>query len=835
MKKLAKSLIFVLFMSSIIIPVLPVVAAPKTSQPLVYRSSSAAAIVSGNWDPVVTDGYNILGSYFYAACEYPMSGYADYWAGLKGKTKEEEWYPQLVTNWTTTYRTTVGTNSYGFNNTGGRESIEFELRDGVTFHDGSAWNATVFKWNIDRHYLINANLTGNANGIFDQRNTANIWDPYGEWLPYFTPTWNLSEYEFEWAHYYVGDPANPANKRQNPMPIYYQWVWNGTAFVNTTMYSTPYAQIPMVRWVEITQQPTATEAGRVKVHWNSWNSYGMEGAVWVPQISYDAYHEDYTDTGIYGYDNDAPGAPAAGHFIGTGPWVYDFHDELADRGRMTKNMDWWNRSAVEADGLFDAEVYELVQFAPGDLGRDARNIALLAHEIDYAYDSMTMPIDYDAVMADPNINYEEDYVSEYQTQITLNSINETWWSGGRAKEFWYWDGGGWVNTWNYSWTPADGQIYGFDGLDLSNITAWYGNEKGFEPPDANGGGRVMGIPRALRKALNYAFDHDTLINVDLNGRAVRGGGVVGVANVFYNASVPLPGYNLTYAREVLLTQNGIDPYSLTQEWWPINYTALLAARGLDENSTDAQWQNIADTNPIDTLNFYWDDAHQDLADTFERACNNLGVALVQDADNKMPQGKIIWDTVGSYWSLNFDGESSIWSASAWPMDYHMPMTIPEGWIAANYADPDRGTWRTAYTPTGSSPAYWPTWNFGFNYDSEIDEWIGYMYNSEPHRKKEYIGKIANKEQNELYSMIWTYQTKGGWALWGDWEVGYRATARDGRSAPFWGGVSIAFLNYDPLTPVYPLIPGAPLIMTLTATAVSMVGIIFILMRKKKLR
>ncbi|MHA2269722.1 MAG: hypothetical protein ACXAB8_18160, partial [Promethearchaeota archaeon] len=237
-----------------------------------------------------------------------------------------------------------------------------------------------------------------------------------------------------------------------------------------------------------------------------------------------------------------------------------------------------------------------------------------------------MPIDYDAVMADPNINYEEDYVSEYQTQITLNSINETWWSGGVAKEFTGWFGEMAPGTWNYStndimydWGPGN-QYY---GLDLSNITAWYGNEKGFEPPDANGGGRVMGIPRALRKALNYAFDHDTLINVDLNGRAVRGGGVVGVANVFYNASVPIPGYNLTYAREVLLAQNGTDDHSLTQPWWPINYTALLAARGLDENSTDAQWQNIADTNPIDTLNFYWDDAHQDLADTFERACNNL--------------------------------------------------------------------------------------------------------------------------------------------------------------------------------------------------------------------
>ena len=178
----------------------------------------------------------------------------------------------------------------------------------------------------------------------------------------------------------------------------------------------------------------------------------------------------YTETGIYGYDNDDPGPD---HFIGTGPWIYVEHDELADRGHMIKNENYWNKTALEAEGWFDATRFEVVQFAPGDLGKDARNIALLTHEIDYAYDSMTMPLDYDAVMVNPNINYFEDYVSEYQTQITLNCINETWWSGGVAKEFTGWFGEWPAGLWNYStndnlynWGP--GAVY--DGLDLSNIT-----------------------------------------------------------------------------------------------------------------------------------------------------------------------------------------------------------------------------------------------------------------------------------------------------------------------------------------------------------------------------
>ena len=815
MKKFSKTTIFILFITSIIIPVLPAITVNAQTDPIVFRTSSAAGIVSGNWDPAVTDGYNILGTYFYAACEFPQSGWANYWGGLKGKTKEEEWWPVLATSLVTTWQPENYTNTLGFNNTGGRKAIEFTLREGVKFHDGSDWNATVFKWNIDRLYLISGNLTGNANGIFDQRNTANWWDPPSDWDRFYSgdksiypEAFNLSEYHDVWGHYYIGDPANPANKIQNPIPM-----------IGSNVY-TVYSQIPMVRWVEITESKQS--GGKVKVHWNSWNSYGMEGGVWTPQISMQAYAEDYTDTGIYGYDNDDPGPD---HFIGTGPWIYVEHDELADRGHMIKNENYWNKTALEAEGWFDVDRYEIVQFAPGDMGKEARNIALLSHEIDYAYDSMTMPIDYDAVMASTNINYYEDYVSEYQTQITLNCINETWWSGGVAKEFnsWGWEPYG---KWNYS--TSDLILGAYPGIDVSNITAWYGNELG----------KPAGIPRVMREALTYAFDHDTLINVDLNGRAVRGGGVVGVANIFYNASIPLPGYNLTYAREVLLEHDGTDDFSLTQPWWPINFSARLEARGIDEFSTDAEWQDIADHtsgnyDPILLLNFYWDDAHQDLADTFERAANNLGVALVQDADNKMPQGKIIWDTVGSYWSLNFDGESSIWSASAWPMDYHMPMTIPEGWIAANYGDPDRGTWRAGYYPTGGSPAYWPTWNFGFSYDTDIDTWIGYMYMSEPHRKKEYIGKIANKLQNEIFPMLYTYQTKGGEAMWANWDT-FWVLDRDDRQAGFWGGISVHFLSYTPGTE-YPQIPGVPLLITLTVSAVSMLGIIYIVMRKRKLR
>ena len=829
MKKLSKYLAFFLLISSIIMPVLPAIAGPVTAAPITYRSSTSAQIVTGNWDPTSTDGYNILMTYRGYALEFPMSGYADYWGGLRpGIPKEDEWWPILATSWTTTYW--VGSNnSLLFNNSGGREAIEFTLRDGVKFHDGSDWNASVMKWNIDRQYLITGNLTGNANGIYDQRNTANIWDSESEWSKYYDANWNLSEYEIparnypgnlpqvgDYGHYYIGDPAIPANKIFNPTP------YGGyDAAAGNFIHFAPFGQLPMVRWVEIIDPtgPDGHSGGTVKVHWNSYNTYGMEGGVWTQMMSMAAYEADHTETGIYGYAN-------GNDLIGTGPYKFVEHDELADRGVMVKFEDYWNKTALEADGWYDVERYELAQFAPGDLGKDARNAALLTHEIDYAYDSMTMPIDYAAVMADPNINYFEDYVSEYQTQITLNSINETWWSGGVAKEYWYWNGVFMeLGTWNYSVTNVTGYDgpYGWPSLDLRELNDWYPNENG----------KPSGIPIALREALTYAFDYDTLITVDLNNRAVRGTGLVGAANIFKNDSINLPTMNLTHARLALLNQNGIDDRSLTQPWWLINYTQLLSDASLTIGSTDAQWKAVAASTPIFTINFYWDEQHQELADQFELACNLLGGTIVQDADNKVPAGTSVWShAVSSYWTKNLDGVSSIWSASAWVMDYHMPMTIPEGWIAANYGDPDRGSWRTEYWPTGASPGYWPTWNFGFSYDTEIDNWLAIMYMSEPNRKKEYIGKIANKEQNELFPMIYAYQTKGGEAVWANWDTWW-VLDRDDRPAGHWGGISAQFLSYTPGAGDFPLIPGTPLLLTLGFSTAAMLGIIYSVMRKKK--
>ena len=790
MKKLSRNLAFLLLITSMILPILPVIIVAQDDEPIVYRI--AASALPGDWDPAITDAYNVIyGSYFFSACEYDCGGNADFYGGVY-KPLVDEWKPIIATSWTMENWPSEN-NSLGFYNSGGNKAMTLTLREGVKFHDGSDWNATVFKWNIDRMYLITGNLTGNG----DTRNQVTFWDEIDPWEPYFTESWNFSALNApdatiepiwvppdvtKYAGYYIGNEATYPGVTAvdgwvyNPNP-YGGWDPIALNFINYA----PYDKYPLIRYVEIIDN--ATSGGTVKVHYNSWNSYGMEGALYTPKISYQAYHKNYTGRGIYGYENgvkDAKNPTIVDHMIGTGPYIYVEHDQTASPagGYMIKNENYWNKTALEAEGWFDVDIREVVNFPTGEFGRDAQNTALLTHAIDYCYDSMYMPVDYKAVMKNKNIDYIEDDPSNFKTQITLNCINESWWIS--------------MEGWRTNTGPTE-----------------YPSDK--EP--------AGGIPRALREAMTHAFDYDLMIDTVLDGRAVRGGGVVSIASIYYNASVPLPGYDLAEARNILLTTE-TDAHTLTYTQDIYNFSKLCADRSLTASSTDAQWENIAVHDPIFTLDFYWDSAHEDFKSVLQSSLKKIGVALKDKtgATNRVPT--IIWDTVRTYWEQTFDGSHSIWSANAWVMDYDMPETIPEGWIDANYGG-EYGL------------DYWPAWNFGFCYDTEIDYWIDRMYMSSPDEKIGWISKISDKEQNEIFPMVYAYQAKGGFCLWKDWDT-FWVKGRYINRTGYWGTISTHFLSYVGLPSEYPLIPGAPLLITITVSGVSMIGIIYAMMRKKKL-
>ncbi|MHA1985775.1 MAG: hypothetical protein ACW98D_03955, partial [Promethearchaeota archaeon] len=376
----------------------------------------------GDWDPAITDWYNALAEqYLWQTCEVPIGTPIYYSAGTNGPRMDTEWIGILVTDWTLHARPSQN-NSLGFNNSGGYEAVTMVLRENVTFHDGSNWNATVFKWNIDRQYLINGNFTGAAYGNDDwEEEEGNLMGtiPVEDWKAYFTEDWNMSAFDSpnlgltppttdpgvnDYAYYdlgpnrslveYPGVNILPNGTVRNPNP-YGGWDTAASAAIHWA----PYDRFPQVKYVEILENKAS--GGTIKIHYNTWNTGATGFAVNAPQISYDEYKDDYTIHGIYGYENGVKSTnnpSIVDHMVGTGAYKYVEHDETGTPpgGHMIKFDNYWNKTALEAEGWFDAERVEIIKFPAGELGRDALNTALLTHAIDYTWDSMFMQLDYNS-------------------------------------------------------------------------------------------------------------------------------------------------------------------------------------------------------------------------------------------------------------------------------------------------------------------------------------------------------------------------------------------------------------------------------------------------------
>jgi len=829
MNKSIKSLTFFLLLSSIILPILPTITVAQ-EESVVFKVSASA--LPDEWDPVVTDWYNVIyGSYAVFAVQYPIGEPAYYTAGTQGPI-EDEWIGILATDWELE-RWPVENNTAGFNNSGGIRTATFTLRDNVTFHDGSDWNATVWKWNIDRMNIISGNYSGKCKNTDDNEAEGNLMNTIivEDYKTYFTETWNMSKYDSppaggadpltppplgkepgvtDYAWYNLGPNASLVdypgvnnlilsnNTLRNPAP-YGGWDYVSAAAIHYA----PYDRYPIVDYVEILENPKS--GGKIKVYFNHWTTSGLAGWVNMPMLSYHSYRNNYTTRGIYGYQNgvnDDRNAGPVTHMIGTGPYIYVEHDETGTPagGHMIKNENYWNKTALEADGWFDVDRYEVINFPTGQLGEDAKNTAMLTHAIDFAYDSMYMPLDYDAVLRKKNIRYESTGATTYKTNIVLNSINETWWA---------WPG---YDSWRKVQYPRAG--------------------------DENAGG----VPRALREAMGYAFNYDLMIHTVLDDRAVRGGGVLGSPNIYYNDSIPLADYNVTKAREILLTtesdisgevytlMGGLYEYSPNPDLY--NFSKMCADRELTASSSDADWRYIADNNPIHTLNFYWDSAHEDVKSVLLTSLRNIGCTLKDKTGATNRVTTIIWDTVRIGHLTTFDGIYSLFSCGAWVMDEDLSHTSPELNLFWAHVDPDKGRWRDDGAAGITSWHFWG--NYGFNFNAQADYFNDRMWTSDPTERKIWINRLAHVEQTVVFPKIWCYEALGGWALWKDWEF-YTVKNTGGYNTGLFGGISIAFLRYVGLPEDYALIPGAPLLVTLTISAVSTLGIIYAIMRKKKLK
>jgi len=345
MRKLTKNLSLIILLISFATPLISATATPNTAQDTTNTFIAGITFGADDWDPPIYKSTPT--NYYIWAC---LEGLV--WTDSDGVS-----YPVLATNWTVYERADEG------GHTGGVKAIAFTLQQGVKFHDGSDFNASVVKWNLDRNTDISGNLTGTG----DAQNRDVYWFDASQWSNEFTPNWNLT------------------------------WALTGSPFGLD-------AQIPVINNTEVINNYL------VNITFNSWTTdiAAFEGAYYL-MASMESYG-GYFGAPIYGvgqnplFPQDDP-LIFPGHMIGTGPYMFDYIDEaVTATGHMVKNDDYWNKTALETDDLFsitDVYVRHYVDV-------ETRTTALLTGEVDYLSDLSQIPItDLDAVIADPLLNYQE--------------------------------------------------------------------------------------------------------------------------------------------------------------------------------------------------------------------------------------------------------------------------------------------------------------------------------------------------------------------------------------------------------------------------------------------
>ncbi|MFX0081712.1 MAG: hypothetical protein ACFE94_08160, partial [Candidatus Hodarchaeota archaeon] len=319
MKKYFRTFLLVLILSGIVSPFFLVRANPVTAQDdeLHFRHSVATTVL--DWDPASFNP-STGDSYRYACLENMVTMKAD-WDGFNIEDNYTSGLiPVLATSWDVEpWPSEMNQAPVPFVNSGGVKAINWTLRENVTFHDGSIWNATVAKWNYDRIFIITGNLTGRG----DTQMRDDYWININELEPFFTPSWNLS-----WA--------------KGKMGSYDGMVAPGTAL---------YESVPLVNNTQVIDPgDPVTGGGILRVEFNDWSTFWVYDLSHVNPgaynliISMETYKDDYTDQTFHGYD--AKDGVAA--LVGTGPYIYGGHVPTgpASGGLLTKNYNYWNRTGL---------------------------------------------------------------------------------------------------------------------------------------------------------------------------------------------------------------------------------------------------------------------------------------------------------------------------------------------------------------------------------------------------------------------------------------------------------------------------------------------------------
>jgi len=321
-----------------------------------------------------------------------------------------EYAPVLATNYNIVEYWPSEENSHGWNNTGGVHVVDFILRENIKFHDGSEWNATVAKWNIDRAYVLIGNLTGSEGAGHSDIMGHMCYKPGINYQDFFTPSWNYS-------HTYSNDPINGLPQT----PQYYgkdndpNKSWTNVS--RTYLQDGAYSIINKTLIVKSADETASGTGGTIRIELNDFAT-DLRLLVWIEMISMEKYKDMF-----YTQIKDPFDWTGDQLACGTGAMKAIEVDKTNQIMKLERNDDYWNFTAMRAAGKMIVKEAR-VSYVSGATAGQLVTTAMVAGDADFALHGPPYGDLYpDQLEASPLLTYQETGVADSIEQLDFIQPN----------------------------------------------------------------------------------------------------------------------------------------------------------------------------------------------------------------------------------------------------------------------------------------------------------------------------------------------------------------------------------------------------------------------------
>ncbi len=305
-----------------------------------------------------------------------------------------EYVPVLATGFDVVESWPSEENSFGWNNTAGIRVMNITLRENVKFQDGSEWNATVAKWNIDRTYVLIGNLTGTEGAGHSDIMSHMAFKPGIDYEPFFTTSWNYSSTYSNNLTTGLPQPPQYYGKDNDP-----NLSWTNVS--RTYVADGRYSIINKTLIVKSANETASGTGGTIQIEWNE-NLNHLRLIAWMQMISMEQYSDMFytqiKDTFDWTGDQLA---------CGTGPYKAVEVDKVNAIMKMERFDDYWNFTEMRAAGKMIVKE-GLISYLTSDVDGSLVTSVMTAGDADFAYDGPPYgTLFVDQLTASPLLDYAE--------------------------------------------------------------------------------------------------------------------------------------------------------------------------------------------------------------------------------------------------------------------------------------------------------------------------------------------------------------------------------------------------------------------------------------------